>query len=159
MKEIKLQNGKVAIVDDDDFVFLSKYKWFMDANGYVVVGAILDNGKRQSIYMHRLLMGLGRGDKMKVDHVDGVKHDNRRENLRVCTHAENIRNKRHSKNNTSGYKGVHFCKARKKWTAAIKLNYKTIMIGRFENPGDAYAAYCKKAKELHGEFANFGETK
>jgi hypothetical protein len=104
--------------------------------------------------MHRVVMGLAHGDPLKVDHIDGNKANNQRSNLRVCTHAQNLWNKPKSKKNTSGFKGVQKMKDCKNWRAIIRANGKTIHIGMFPTPEEAYAAYCKKAREIHGEFAN-----
>ena len=133
MKEIELTQGKRAIVDDADYQYLSKYNWSYD-DGYASRG-IRMNGKRKIILMHRFLMGLYFGDKRVVDHINHNTLDNRRENLRICTKAENRRNSRKSKNNTSSFKGVfkEICKYKRKdgtvwsktyWMAYIKIDGK-----------------------------------
>ena len=91
---------------------------------------------------------------MHVDHINGNPLDNRKSNLRICTNAENQRNKGVYKNNKSGYKGVHWFKRDKKWQAQIKHNNKSIHIGLYEDKEEAARAYDKKAKELHGNFKN-----
>ena len=107
--------------------------------------------RKVKLYIHRLIMDAPKG--MDVDHINGNPLDNRKSNLRICTHAENQRNKGAYKNNTSGYKGVSWYKRDKKWIAGIKHNNKGIYIGLFEDKEEAARAYDKKAKELHGEFA------
>jgi hypothetical protein len=88
-----------------------------------------------------------------VDHADGGKLNNRRENLRVTTQKNNARNARRSKVNSSGYKGVSFHAQRKKWRALIRIDGKRKSLGEFDTPEQAYAAYCKAAIEHFGEYA------
>ena len=107
---------------------------------------------RTSLPMHRLIMDAPKG--MDIDHINGNPLDNRKSNLRICTRAENMRNRGAQKNNTSGYKGVGWCKHRKKWHAQIKHNGKQIYIGRYKDKEEAARAYDAKAKELHGEYAH-----
>lgn len=66
-----------------------------------------------------------------VDHINGDTLDNRRMNLRTCTHAANLRNGRLRTNNTSGVKGVYWDRARGLWNARIRVNYRTVHLGRF----------------------------
>ena len=87
-----------------------------------------------------------------VDHINGNVLDNRRCNLRLCTRAENARNVKKSKSNTSGYVGV--TKEGRKWLATVRLNHKTYRLGRFEDKVEAARARDRKAIELHGEFAS-----
>lgn len=103
--------------------------------------------------MHRELMGLAIGDTRQVDHVNCMKLDNRRINLRVCTIAENQRNRGKNKNNKSGFKGVTYFKFAKLWKAQICINRETLFLGYFKNPEDAHRAYCEAAAKHHGEFA------
>ena len=91
----------------------------------------------------------------QIDHINGIKNDNRICNLREATISENGMNRTKQRNNTSGYKGVSWDKINKKWSSNIQINRQFKYLGRFDSKEDAYAAYCKAAKELHGEFANF----
>jgi hypothetical protein len=95
-------------------------------------------------------------DKYQVDHINLNKLDNRRDNLRMCTPAENLRNVG-ARNRHSNYKGVRFYKNR--WVAEIGINYQHVYLGRFKLEEEAAKAYDKAARELHGEFArtNFQE--
>lgn len=108
------------------------------------------------MYLHRFLMGLEKGDKRQVDHWNGCGLDNRDENLRFCSNQQNQFNQSIQSNNTSGCKGVNWLKNRNKWRAQIKFNGKMIHLGLFATKAEAYAAYCTAARELFGEFANFG---
>jgi hypothetical protein len=91
-----------------------------------------------------------------LDHIDGDRTNNRVENLRSASRTENNRNVSVQKNNTSGFKGVSFMRRDNVWVAQIVADRKNYFLGRFPTPEEAYAAYCKAAKELHGEFANTG---
>lgn len=157
MKEIQLTQGYVAIVDDEDFEELSKFKWKADvrtrgvyAKRYVEknVNYVRD---RRCIYMHRQIMGI-EDYATCVDHRNGNSLDNRRENMRLCTRAENCRNKKHPENSPFQFKGV-FRRPSGNWGAKITFQYKGQNLGTFSSPIEAARAYDQKAKELHGEFA------
>lgn len=158
MKEILTSKGERILVDDADYESLCQWNWHV-SRGYVVTNMPhpLDPTKRLLVRMHRYLMGLGLGDIQQVDHHNGSRLDNQRHNLRVCSNAENSRNRGRKTTNTSGYKGVHFNKECQKWQAYIGIDGKLKHLGLFESAESAYAAYCAAARELHGEFANFGE--
>ena len=74
----------------------------------------------------------------------------------MATHSQNMKNRKINKNNTSGYKGVQWHKRDKKWRASIVVNKNKIHLGCFNCPKEAHDAYCRAAKELHGEFARTG---
>ena len=150
-KEIILTRGKVAIVDDDDFEELSRHKWRYKY-GYAVRNAPTSTNKYHLILMHREIINTPDG--MQTDHVNGDMLDNRRNNLRVCTHAENMRNAKKHKNNTSGYKGVAWHRTAKKWRAFI-WSGKHRHLGLFERIEDAATAYNIAAYIYHGEFARY----
>ena len=145
-----LSNGYETIVDDDDYDRLAHEKWH-GAKGRS--GIYVCTGGKPSIRMHRMIMGAKPG--MFVDHVNGNPLDNRKENLRVCSNAENIRNSRKYSTNQSGYKGVSFVERKKKWAAKITFNYKKYFLGYFKTKEEAFEAYKSKAKEFFGEFARF----
>jgi hypothetical protein len=94
-------------------------------------------------------------DGKEVDHINGVTLDNRRENLRVCSHSQNMHNRRlRQKNNKSGYKGVHWLARTKRWVAEIRVNGKSRHLGYFTEKTDAARAYDTAAAECFGEFAH-----
>lgn len=155
MKEIPLTQGKVAIVDDDDFEWLSKWKWYYN-QGYAVRTEDIP-GKQKTVLMHAQIMGTPKG--MQTDHRDMNTLNNCKANLRICTFSENKFNCNKQSNNTSGYKGVTWDKRNKKWYAQIEFQKKNIGIGHFDNPQEAAKMYDKFAKQYHGDFAktNFEE--
>lgn len=149
MREIPLTRSLVALVDDEDYESLSAYKWHARKDGYRFYAARSHGGS--TILMHRVLLGAPAG--MAADHLSGDGLDNRRANLRLATHAQNIHNRGANKNNTSGYKGVSLNRGR--WAAHINVNGKRKHLGSFSYPQEAHAAYCSAAEKLHGEFARF----
>lgn len=141
MKEIQLLNGRMAIVDDEDYEMLIKHRWSFCKTGYAM----------RATTMHREIMNGPMG--MSVDHINGNGLDNRKENLRICTHSQNRKNQKISTGYTSPYKGVSRLTGSKKWRTVIMVNYKSVHIGVFDDEEDAAYAYNKAALEYFGEFA------
>lgn len=160
MRKIRLTSGKYTLVDDENYKALSKFNWYFarqrkENSGYAVRNGPRVGGKRlYMISMHREILGLKYQDKKQCDHINGNGLDNRRENLRICTAQQNSCNQKIRKNNTSGYKGVHWDRSRMLWRTTIKINRKLIFLGRFKNRIKAAKAYNKAAKQLFGNFAN-----
>ncbi len=157
MKLIELTQGQFAIVDDADFEWLSKCKWYAQWNAklkrfYARRTEYPAEGKPYGVWMHRQILKLGRGDKRKADHINRLATlDNRRTNLRVATNSQNLMNQGIRADNKTGYKGV--TKLGSKWQASIMAQGKWKYLGLFLTPEEASAAYYRAAKELHGEFA------
>jgi hypothetical protein len=97
-----------------------------------------------------------------VDHINGDPLDNRKSNLRVCTQAENLRNRRkRAKPTSSKFKGVsrHTISRQKPWLAKIKSDGKTIYLGTFETEEQAAEAYDRAALERFGTFAHLNRAR
>lgn len=93
--------------------------------------------------------------KTDIDHIDNNPNNDAFSNLRLATRSENLANKRKTKSNRSGYKGVHYMPLNKKFRATIRKQGKHYSLGLFETAQQAHEAYCKAAQELFGEFARF----
>lgn len=152
MVEIKLSNGSVALVDEEDVAKLEEFHWHCDDAGYARTNVWKDGRKSAAPRMHRLVLS-GVDSRLHVDHINGNRLDNRKSNLRISTCSENLRNRGPQANNSSGYKGVIFDKARGKWRAEICVEKRRKYLGRFSSPIEAAMAYNKAAIELHGEYA------
>lgn len=87
-----------------------------------------------------------------IDHIDLNTKNNKWENLRKATVSQNGFNRGAQINNKSGYKGVSWCKKSHKWQSHIQYNNKQKHLGHYATPEEAYAAYCKAAADLHGEY-------
>lgn len=169
-KEIPLTQGYVAIVDSEDYEYLSQWKWCArkipkqtNYQGDVYVQAVrMEPGKPRQImvYMHRHVMGLVKGDRKVVDHLNHNPLDNRKCNLRVTTSKENRRRSRKPSTNTSGYKGVHWHIKNNHWAATIKVDGKSIHLGVYSTAKEAALAYDVAAKKCFGDSAllNFTYT-
>lgn len=147
MKQIPLTQGKFALVDDEDYEYLSQYHWYFE-HGYAR-REVWKKNKRSRIYMHREI--INNFDKLSTDHINGDKLDNRKKNLRKCTPGQNLQNSsiRKSSNKTSKFKGVGFHKRLGLWRARIKDSH----LGVFKSENDAAKAYNDAALEMFGEFA------
>ena len=154
MKEIKLTQGKVALVDDEDFEYLNQFKWFAvkdKCTFYAIRNARKEDGTRTTVKMHRIVMKTPEG--MEVDHKDGDGLNCQKYNMRNCTHAQNMINKKIGVIGTSKFKGVCWYPNYKKWRVQITMKNKKISLGYYSSEKEAALIYNGKAVELHGEFA------
>lgn len=146
MRYIKLTRNKRAIIDDEDYQTVSKFKWH-----YVHYGRTGYARKTGGTRMHHLIIPLCAG--FMVDHINGNGLDNRRSNLRLVTKSQNMMNSGVRTNNRSGYKGVSWANRDKKWRVTIWKMNKQIDLGYFDDKKDAAKAYNDAAKIYHGEYA------
>ena len=119
-----------ALVSNEDYAALAGFPWYLASTGYAKTG---------NEYMHRMVMGLVSGDGLEVDHLNHITLDNRRENLRVVTHAENHKNRKLHARNTTGYPGV-WQKRGKRFVAQTAVGGKTIYIGTYDTAEEAHEA-------------------
>ena len=134
--------NKYAIVDDEDYERLSKMKWHC-AHSYNKFYAVRNRPKK---FMHRIILNYD--GPLVTDHINGNGLDNRKENLRIVTNAENVVNCGKYSNNKTGLKGVFFLKKRKKYRSQIVRNGKRYELGYYETKELAGSAYREKEKEL-----------
>jgi hypothetical protein len=146
-KKILLTQGQEAIVDDEDFLLLSQYKWYAAKQKYTFYAERCErvNGRAMYHLMHRDILRLSYDDKRVVDHRDRNGLNNLKTNLRIVTKSLNGHNSRKYSNNLSGYRGVCWHKASKKWISAIKMDKKYVYLGVYESPQEAAMAYDKAA--------------
>lgn len=148
MRKIPLTQGKEALVDDDLFETLSEYKWYATSEKHNNTYA---RSKRVG-FMHHFVWG----KKTLLDHINGNGLDNRRENLRGCTHIQNMYNRAPIKNRGSSFKGVSYEKLpnlTKPWRARITVNGKIINLGVFYTELEAAKAYNEAAVIYFKDFA------
>lgn len=153
MKQIPLNRGLFALVDDADFESLSQFKWTATrapkCKTFYAVRQIYVDGKRKQMRMHRQLLPGAR----YIDHKDRNGLNNQRENLRPCTQHQNLGNSVWK--NKHGFKGVRLDRRNKSnpWLAKIFNGTRTLHLGNFSKKEEAALAYDKKAMEFFGEFA------
>lgn len=164
--EFPVGRGQVALVDEEDWEHVKVYDWYcfrVRHVWYVATDRIKD-GRAKRTYLHQFIMNAP--PKSEVDHINNNGLDNRRQNLRIVSHQQNLANQKLSEANTSGYKGVTLDRRTKKdgtpltpaWMAQTKYNGKRIYLGKFSSPEAAARAYDRKMLELHGEHAKTNES-
>lgn len=150
---IQLTKGLVAVVDNDDLLMLSKHKWAALTNKISRTQYAIGYIDRRYVLMHRMIMGCTKGDGIEVDHIDGNGLNNRRSNLRLCTHSQNTKNT--TKINGAGhgkFKGV-YAHSKGRFRVMITVDRKPKHIGIFETAEDAARAYDRAVLVHYGEFA------
>lgn len=152
-KEIQLTQGRIALVDDEDFELVSQHKWHIHNINRNVCYATTNiwRPKPHQILLHRFI--LNPPIHRLVDHINGNGLDCRKENMRLCTNSQNLCNRGITRANTTGYKCVQWFARDKVWVAYVKEDGKKKYLGRFRTPEEAARAYDRAAKEIYGEFA------
>lgn len=152
-RKIPLTKGEFAIVDQEDYDELMKYRWHASPKGDTFYAR--RNGGNEdvrTVRMHRQIMGITDRN-IHIDHINHNGLDNRRKNLRICSNRENIMNQRPSKHSKSKYIGVHFRKDSNKWVCRIGVKGKRVYGGQFDTEIEAAKARDVLSKKYFGEFA------
>jgi hypothetical protein len=153
MKYIQLTRGYQAVVDDGDYTEMNKYSWHVTGVGYAQRVMAGDDGswkKQQYTSMHRSIIGAEKGQ--IVDHINGDTLDNRKVNLRIVTHSQNMRNRRVAKNNTSGCPNVYWQRQKKRWVVWLDIDGKHTYCGSFRELRDAIGHRNKLVIEHYGVY-------
>ena len=149
MREIPLSQGKVALVDDEDFERVNQYKWYAQKTSrntwYAARHTKSILGKRSVIYLHDFILSPQKG--FDVDHINGDGLDNQRGNIRIVTRRQNMQNRHHIK--SSKYPGVCWNKKAQKWQAQIQEQGRIQYLGSYDDEITAANAY-KFASRLLG---------
>ncbi len=148
--------NSMFVFDLEDLDKVRQFCWKVNNRGYVLSYTPSVNGKRHSISLHRLIMDC-KDPNMVVDHINHNTSDNRKENLRVCTHEQNSHNTQPTSYNKSGVRGVRFNKECNKWEVGFTLNKKHRIIGYFDNISDAILLRKQYEEKYYGEYAYKGD--
>lgn len=152
--KILLHGRIVALIDSADIPLVEGRRWSTnrkDRNCYVYHQSY-DGGIKTTEYLHRTIANPSPDE--VVDHINHNGLDNRRKNLRVCSHAENVWNSNPNRQNTSSkFVGVSWHKARNNWRAVITENGRSKHIGSFQSEEDAAAAYDQYVRDHRDEYA------
>lgn len=156
MKTIPLTQGKVALVDDEDYERLNAFKWYAKKDRYTFYASRMPpnclgvhDGKQNLILMHREVLRTSGN----VDHKNGNGLDNQKDNLRPATNRQNQHNKRKQIGASSSFKGVGWNKRGQRWVARIMLAGVSQFLGGFKVETEAACAYDAAARKYFGEFA------
>lgn len=153
---VELSQGLWAVIDADDIGLIEHACWSahrIGATHYAVSRISFRGLPKRQMMMHRVILDDPEG--LVVDHLNMHGLDNRRCNLRACTNAQNMQNSGRNSRNTTGFKGVHFNTADKKFVAMIRVGGRKRYLGRFDEAETAFAVYVEAARKIHGEFARF----
>lgn len=138
----------IVLLDDEDLPLVEGIKWYANNRSDARTKYAQQSQYRGGQYMHRLIMGLAKGDKRQCDHINGIGLDNRRANLRIVSVAENRHNIISHRGSSSQYRGVYWEPERKRWRAQVRLNGRTYRAGRHRTELAAAEAALALRKEL-----------
>lgn len=154
MKEIQLTQGKIALVDDEDFDRVNQLKWCAQCihtrKGWrAISNAPRVQGRGRTLYMHRFLVP----GQIQIDHKDGNGLNNQKSNLRPATPSQNAANQRKLSKSSSVFKGVKWHRTGHCWQAQIGVNGAYVYLGVYASEADAAHVYDYAARIYFGEFA------
>ena len=164
MREIQLTQGYIALVDDEDYEFLSQWKWYAkrgtkNKTPYAVrnFSYTSSNSHRVTLKMHNVIWEYHNrpiSEGLEIDHQNRNGLDNQKENFRLATRAQQLQNQGVKNTNTSGFIGVSFNKGRgKPYIAQIQVNGIKLSLGYFDDPIEAAHVRDEAAVKYFGEFA------
>lgn len=137
--------------DLEDYDKIKNYCWLMNRLGYFITnGKSSDNDK--TLWMHRVVMNIPNNADYDIDHIYHRPYDNRKSQLRVCKHSDNIKNRAIAINNTSGVTGVYWLKKYEKWCAKITVDGKEIHLGLFKDFDNAVTVRQEAENKYFGEY-------
>lgn len=155
-KIIKISKGRETIVDADDYEYLNQFKWYVNSKGYAVRttrNAERGVGLPKVAIMSRVIMKTT-NNRVHVDHINGNRLDNRKENLREVNQRQNSWNTQRT-NMANNWRGVYYSKKDNKFCANIVLpGETTLSLGQYDSPAIAAVAYDTMALFLRGDFAH-----
>lgn len=145
--------GEEFYFDLEDYDKIKDYCWYKSMQGYILT-TINKNKKSICLRMHRLIMGEP-DMTFDIDHIHGedTRNDNRKSNIRITTHGQNMMNRGLPFNNTTGVVGVYKSYKRDAWDARITVDKKQIYLGTFKNFNDAVKARKEAEEKYFGEYA------
>lgn len=140
-----------SLVDAEDYDAVAAHHWCWSAYGYAVRTIRVPGDRQRAVYLHRHLLDLGHGNRLQGDHINGVRLDNRRENLRVVDasgQAQNRHGSQRTDGRTSMHRGVCWDKAKCRWHARSTLHGHTYNLGHFVDEQEA-AAVASAFRAVH----------
>lgn len=147
------ESGDTFLFDLEDYALIKDYKWNINKRRTNCVQA---NVNRTTIKMHRLILDAKKGE--IIDHINRDETDNRKYNLRYCSHSENMRNRLTNSRNKTGHKGVHESKGRNRYEAYVEDQYgkrvrKIFCFSTYNGKENAYNSACEWCKTMDKEFS------
>lgn len=147
---IETAGGAFFLIDTEHKEIAKRHCWMAHEHGYARAVKRIGE-KMKTVYLHRLLCHTTE-DARYVDHVNRATYDCRGENLRACTHQQNMRNQKRRADNSTGYKGVQFSRQAGKYKARIKIDGKAVC-RFFDTAEEANVAAMQMRERNHLEFA------